>query len=146
MEKRLKRQHQHLMFSHQRMILWVCHAHPLNGVQEKDVLIVHVISILEEIISIPNDHRCCPECGEDYVSFPKTEDSDIIEIHVAVHVRHIKREQAKAGCNCPNRSGLITAPTAPRVYPKARYGVSIWVLVLLSLFGWVKTPSFSWLL
>jgi hypothetical protein len=80
------------------------------------------LPVVEEIIQIPEDQLCCPECGEDYIPFPKTEDSEIIEIHVAAHVRKIKREQAKAGCNCPNRSGLITAPTAPRVYLKARLG------------------------
>jgi hypothetical protein len=66
------------------------------------------LPVVEEIIPIPEDQLCCPECGEAYVPFPKTEDSEIIEIHVAAHVRKIKREQAKAGCHCPNRSGLIT--------------------------------------
>ena len=98
------------------------------------------LPVVEEIIPIPEDQLCCPECGEAYLPFPKTEDSEIIEIHVAAHVRKIKREQAKASCQCPNRSGLITAPTAPRVYPKARYGVSVWVLVLLDKFQ-SYTPS-----
>lgn len=98
------------------------------------------LPVVEEIIPIPDDQLCCPECGEDYIPFPKTEDSEIIEVHVAAHVRKIKREQAKAGCHCPNRSGLITAPTAPRVYPKARYGISVWVLVLLDKFQ-SYTPS-----
>jgi transposase len=98
------------------------------------------LPVKEEVISIPDEQSCCPECGEAYVSFPKTEDSEIIEIHVAAHVRKIKREQAKAGCQCPNRPGLLTAPTAPRVYPKARYGISVWVLVLLDKFQ-SYTPS-----
>ncbi len=98
------------------------------------------LPVVEEVIPIPKDQLCCPECGEDYIPFPKTEDSEIIEIHVAAHVRKIKREQAKAGCNCLNRSGLITAPTAPRVYPKTRYGVSVWVMVLLDKFQ-SYTPS-----
>jgi transposase len=98
------------------------------------------LPIKEEIISICDEQLCCPECGEAYVPFPKTEDSEIIEIHIAAHVRKIKREQAKAGCQCPNRPALITAPTAPRVYPKARYGVSVWVLVLLDKFQ-SYTPS-----
>ncbi len=98
------------------------------------------LPVVEETIPIPEDQLDCPECGEAYIPFPKTENSEIIEIHVAAHVRKIKREQAKAGCHCPNRSGLITAPTAPRVYPKARYGVSVWVLVLLDKFQ-SYTPS-----
>jgi hypothetical protein len=53
------------------------------------------LPVVEEIIPIPEDQLCCPECGEDYIPFPKTEDSDIIEIHVAAHVRRVKREQAK---------------------------------------------------
>ena len=98
------------------------------------------LPVKEEVISIPDEQLSCPECGEAYAPFPKTEDSEIIEIHVAAHVRKIKREQAKAACHCPNSSGLITAPTAPRVYPKARYGVSVWVLVLLDKFQ-SYTPS-----
>ncbi len=98
------------------------------------------LPVVEETISIPEDQLCCPECGQAYTPFPKTEDSEIIEVHVAAHVRKIKREQAKASCQCPNRSGLITAPSAPRVYPKTRYGVSVWVLVLLDKFQ-SYTPS-----
>jgi len=98
------------------------------------------LPVKEEIIEIPDDQSCCPECGEAYVPFPKTEDSEIIEIHVEAHVRKIKRRRAKAGCHCPNRSNLITAPVAPRVYPKARYGVSVWVLILLDKFQ-SYTPS-----
>lgn len=98
------------------------------------------LPVVEENIALPEESLCCPECGKAYAPFPKTEDSEIIEIHVAAHVRKIKREQAKARCACPNRSGLVTAPTAPRVYPKARYGVSVWVLVLLDKFQ-SYTPS-----
>ena len=98
------------------------------------------LPVIEERIAIPEALLCCPDCGEAATPFPKTEDSAIIEIQVAAHVRKIKREQAKAGCHCPNRPGLITAPTAPRVYPKARYGVSVWVLVLLDKFQ-SYTPS-----
>jgi transposase len=98
------------------------------------------LPVKEERIKVADDHRCCPECGEPYKVFPKTEDSDIVEIHVNAHIRRIKREQAKAGCQCPNRPALVTAPAAPRVYPKARYGVSVWVLILLDKYQ-SYTPS-----
>jgi transposase len=98
------------------------------------------LSIEEEIVVIPDEQLCCPECGETYQAFPKTEDSDIIEIHVNAHVRRVKREQAKASCHCPNRPALLTAPVAPRVYPKARYGVSVWVFILLDKYQ-SYTPS-----
>ncbi|MCK5897353.1 MAG: hypothetical protein KAG20_11130, partial [Cocleimonas sp.] len=49
------------------------------------------LPVVEEMISIPDDQLGCPECGEAYIPFPKTEDSEIIEIHVAAHVRKIKR-------------------------------------------------------
>ena len=98
------------------------------------------LPVKEEIISIPEDQLHCSECGEAYLPFPKTEDSEIIEIHVEAHVRKIKRQQVKAGCRCPNTKPLITAPTAPRVYPKARYGVSVWALVILDKFQ-SYTPS-----
>ena len=40
------------------------------------------LPVVEEMIPIPDDQLCCPECGEAYLPFPKTEDSEIIEIHV----------------------------------------------------------------
>ena len=43
------------------------------------------LPVVEEIIPIPEDQLCCSDCGEAYVPFPKTEDSEIIEIHVAAY-------------------------------------------------------------
>ena len=53
------------------------------------------LPVVEEVISIPEAPLACPECGEAFVPFPKTEDSEIIEIQVAAHVRKVKRAQAK---------------------------------------------------
>ena len=38
------------------------------------------LPVKEEIIPIPEEQSCCAECGKAYLSFPKTEDSEIIEI------------------------------------------------------------------
>lgn len=98
------------------------------------------LPVEEDVIAIPDEQLYCSECAEPYIAFPKTEDSDIVEIHVNAHIRRVKREQATASCQCLNRPSLITAPTAPRVYPKARYGVSVWVLILLDKYQ-SYTPS-----
>jgi len=106
MAKKQKRQTQNWILCHHRMILLIRHRHASSKVRKKVGLIVRRqqypdLLVAEEIIPISEDQSCCPECEEAYLPFSKTENSEIIEIHAAVHVRKIKREQAKAGCHYP---------------------------------------------
>jgi len=89
------------------------------------------LPITEEWHPLPSHQQICPQCAKPYVGISKTEDSDIIEIDVAAHVRRIKRQCYRKGCDCPQVPTLITAPPAPRLIPKSSIGVSVWVEVLL---------------
>ena len=40
----------------------------------------------------------------------------------------------RPACSCPGNSGIITAPPAPKLIPKGRYGISVWTQVLLDKF------------
>jgi transposase len=96
----------------------------------------HLPSVVEEI-DLPEDERSCHECGLPHEKLPGCAESDIVEvIDVKAHVRKIRRAMYKRhkSCQCRNLPELITAPPAPRVVPKTRYGVSIWAKVLLEKF------------
>ena len=89
------------------------------------------LPVREEWQHLPSNQQTCPQCAKPYVGISKTEDSEIIEIDVAAHVRRIKRQCYRKGCDCPQVPTLITAPPAPRLIPKSSLGVSVWVEVLL---------------
>ena len=59
-----------------------------------------------------------------------TEDSEQIEIEVRAYRRVIHRRRYQRTCTCEGPTTL-TAPPAPKLIPKGRYGISVWVEVLL---------------
>ena len=93
----------------------------------------HLPSI-EDLRDLPEDQKQCPQCGLPYENFPGTEDSETIEIEVRAHRRVIRRKRYRPTCQCAGNSGIITAPPAPKLIPKGRYGISVWTQVLLDKF------------
>jgi len=89
---------------------------------------------VEEPHDLPEDQKCCPQCGQPYEAFPGTEDSETLEVEVRAHRRVIRRRRYRPTCHCPGRPGIITAPPPPKLIPKGRYGISVWVQVLLDKF------------
>lgn len=89
------------------------------------------LPVVEELHDLPEEQRLCPCCGLSFVAFPGSEDSEILEVEVKAHRRLIRRPKYKPACSCPDNKPIITAPPAPRVIPKSKMGVSIWVLILL---------------
>ncbi|KKL29051.1 hypothetical protein LCGC14_2369010 [marine sediment metagenome] len=65
----------------------------------------------------------------------ETEDSEVIEVEVRAHRRKIRRKRYRRTCDCPNESQTLTAPAPPKLIPKGRYGVSVWVHLLLAKFA-----------
>jgi transposase len=59
-----------------------------------------------------------------------TEDSEQIEIEVCAYRRVIHRRRYRRTCTCEGPN-IVTAPVGPKLIPKGRYGVSVWVEVLL---------------
>jgi transposase len=99
------------------------------------------LPVIEEIRDVCSDEKCCSICGCARPEFFKTEDSEIVEVQVSAYVRKIRRKQYKP-CQCERDKfpGVITAPPAPRLYPKTSVGISVWVEVLLGKFLF-STPT-----
>jgi transposase len=89
------------------------------------------LPVVEEILDLSDEQRRCSCCGLPFVEFPGTEDSEILEVDVKAHRRVIRRKRYKPNCECPTDKPIVAAPPAPRVIPKSKIGVSIWVHLLL---------------
>ena len=89
------------------------------------------LPVIPEVI--PLSETACGMCGLEY-SLLADEESDIIEIEVAAHVRRIKRQKCAKNCTCVPGSKFITAPAPPKLIPRSPYGNSIWEEILLSKF------------
>lgn len=87
-----------------------------------------------ETIGIDSPH-CC-SCGLDFADFPGTEDSEVLEIEVKAYRRVIRRRRYRKTCQCEDVPGIVTAPSPARLIPRGKYGISIWVHLLLSKFSY----------
>jgi transposase len=100
--------------------------HPIPPKRKHDQL-----PAVEEPRDLPDEQRRCSCCGLPFAEFPGTEDSEILEVDVKAHRRVIRRKRYRPSCSCPENKPIVTAPPAPRVIPKSKIGVSIWVLILM---------------
>ena len=104
------------------------------------------LPIRSKILELPADQCTCPDCGQPFVPHGYTDDSEEIEIEVSAYRRVIRRRRYRRGCTCEGPTTII-APPAPKLIPKGRYGVSVWVEVLLDkYFGYRPTERLlsSW--
>ena len=99
------------------------------------------LAVIEEIKDVASEEKYCSICGCARPEFFKTEDSEIVEVQVSAYIRKIRRKQYKP-CQCERDKfpGVITAPPAPRLYPRNSVGISVWVEVLLGKFLF-STPT-----
>ena len=88
----------------------------------------------EEFVELSEEQQCCQTCGRPRHPRSDTEDSEQIEIDVRAHRRVIRRRRNEATCNCPTEPPIQTAPAPPKLIPKSRFGISVWVHVLLEKF------------
>ena len=91
--------------------------------------------VIEEEVQLSPDETACPKCGKPAAEMNETEDSEVIEVEVRAHRRRIRRKRYRRTCDCPNESQTLTAPAPPKLIPKGRYGVSVWVHLLLAKFA-----------
>jgi transposase len=89
----------------------------------------------EEFVTLPDESLVCPICGRSAAMMTDTEDSEVLEIDVRAHRRHIRRRRYRATCDCNPTRRTLTAPLPAKLIPKGNYGVSIWVLVLLDKYS-----------
>lgn len=82
----------------------------------------------------------CPCCGLPYEEESDSEDSEVVEVEVRAHRRQIKRKRYRRTCQCPNLPERISAPPAPKLFPKGAYDVSLWAFLLIEKFH-LKRPT-----
>jgi len=92
------------------------------------------LPVQEEHRDLAPEDRRCDCCGLPFEEFPGTEDSEVFEIDVKAYKRRIRRHRYRPTCQCEHLPGIITAPGPPKLIPKGRYGVSLWVTLLLDKF------------
>jgi transposase len=88
------------------------------------------LPVHEDFLELPPQERVCPHCGQPLLPRGDTEDSEQIEIEVRAYRRMIRRRRYQRTCTC-NGPTTLTAPAPPKLIPKGRYGVSVWVEILL---------------
>jgi len=88
------------------------------------------LPVVDEFSVLPPERCVCPQCGKPLLLHGDTEDSEQIEIEVRAYRRVIHRRRYQRTCTCDGPLTL-TAPTAPKLIPKGRYGISVWVEILL---------------
>lgn len=87
----------------------------------------------EEVVSL--ESAVCPCCNLPYQELHGYETSEILEvIHVQAHRRIINRKKYKRNCRCKNNPDpqILSAPTANRLIPKSKLGISVWALLLVN--------------
>jgi transposase len=84
----------------------------------------------EDWVELPPEHSVCSCCGLPLLPLSDTEDSEQIEIEVSAYRRVIHRRRYRRTCTCGGPI-TVTAPLPPKLIPKGRYGISVWVEILL---------------
>lgn len=87
---------------------------------------------------------CCSRCGEPLEEFPGTDDCEVVEIEVKAYRRRIRRRRYRRVCRCEGLPRIVAAAPTPRLIPRGKYGISVWLEALLDKFRYVR-PSFRWL-
>ena len=76
----------------------------------------------------------CPNCGLGLSEFPGTEDSQTLEVEVKAYRRVIRRRRYRPSCNCGCLPAIVAAPAPARLIKRGKFGVSVWISVLLDKF------------
>ena len=82
-----------------------------------------------EELEVPEEARVCWRCGQPYAP-NGAEVSTLVEVEVIVYKRVISRERLRRTCACETSPVEVTAPPAPRLFPRTVYGISFWARFL----------------
>jgi transposase len=91
------------------------------------------LPVREDLQELPESQRVCPTCGRP-LTVCGAEVSEQVEIETEVYRRVIRRRRYQRTCRCPGPR-TVTAPAVPKLIPKGRLGVSVWVEILLDKFA-----------
>lgn len=92
------------------------------------------LPVQETFLELPPEGRVCEGCGKPLEDRGDTDDSEQVEIEINVFRRRYRRRRYRRTCDCPGPRTL-TAPPPPKLIPKGRYGLSLWVHLLLEKFS-----------
>ena len=82
-----------------------------------------------EELNPPPDACVCGRCGQPYAP-NGAEESTLVEIEVKAHKRVIRRPRWRRSCDCASSPMEVSAPPAPRLFPRTLYGTSFWARFL----------------
>ena len=85
----------------------------------------------------PRNARVCSCRGKPYVMNGERS-SAIIEIAVKAHTRRIVRPRWRRGCGCASSPLEVSAPPAPRLFPRTPYGTSVWACLLFERYACLR--------
>ena len=91
------------------------------------------LPVREDPRELPESERVCPICGLPLAACG-AEESEQIEIETVIYRRVIRRRRYQRTCACPGPRTVI-APPVPKLIPKGRLGVSMWVEILLDKYA-----------
>ncbi len=87
------------------------------------------VPVSQEIpVTIP-DCRC-PECGMLYRMLKAVEKSPLLEITTELYQDVYELAKYVSCCDCQGRK-IVTAPPPPKLYPRTRFGNSLWIYLLV---------------
>jgi len=93
------------------------------------------LPVVEEPVALSPEQCVCPQCGKPFAAMSDSEDSEVVEIEVRPYRRRIRRRRYRSTCKCAGVPRTLVAPLPPRLIPKAAYGISLWVHLLLEKFA-----------
>jgi transposase len=88
------------------------------------------LPVRTNVSELPPEQCACPHCGKPFLPHGYAEDSEQIEIDVSAYRRVTHRRRYRRTCTCDGPN-IVTAPLARKLIPKGRYGVSVWVEILV---------------
>lgn len=63
-----------------------------------------------EIIDLSESNKCCKHCGSPFTDTGMSSNSQILEIEIKAHIRHIKRKQYRTTCSCKAKQDCKQSP------------------------------------
>jgi transposase len=99
------------------------------------------LPVLTEERVLPPEQSCCSCCGQPFAPAGFEEDTTILEIEVNAYRRRIRRRRYRRLCSCQGQPTIVAAPVVPRVLPHSRFGVSVWVQLLLDKYHYCRPTT-----